>query len=345
MKKIIALSILACLLMASSAWAGQANIFVYHRFGDSRYPSTNVSLEVFEAQLQALKDKDVEVLLLSEIAERLAAGKPLPQNCAAITVDDGYLSFLEGAMPLLRRYGYRATLFVSSASVGRSSYLSWEQLRELQQEGVEIGNHSATHPYLLERKGAEGEGPWRERIREDLVTAQQAFERELGQAPKLFAYPYGEFSPAVTEIAKTIGFAAAVAQQSGVVHEQSDLFTLPRFPMGGPFATLKGFVNKLSMAALPVEVIAPQTPVVGEENPPVLIVDIDPEAVDLRRMQCFVDGQEGATITPVEGFAGRFEVRAAAPLLGRRSKYTLTAPARSGRQWYWFSQPWFQPRR
>ena len=70
----------------------------------------------------------------------------------AITVDDAFRSFLTGAVPLLREYGYPATLFVNSGEMDGPDYLSWEELRRLAQGGsIEIGNHSAAHGYLLDR--------------------------------------------------------------------------------------------------------------------------------------------------------------------------------------------------
>jgi hypothetical protein len=110
--------------------------------------------------------------------------------------------------------------------------------------------------------------------------------------------------------------------------------------MGGPYATLEGFEQKAATKALPVQVISPTSPVVGEKNPPTLEIRIEGGGIDLTRLRCFVQGQEEGEITPVPGDAGRFRVRAVSPLAGRRNKYTLTAPGRGTGQWYWFSQLW-----
>lgn len=338
----------SCLLPPSAVAvtsAGEANIFIYHRFGDARYPSTNISLEVFAAQLAWLKEQGRPVLSLGEVIHRLAVGDPLPEGCVVLTVDDAYRSFLENGMPLLRRYHFPVTLFVNTNAVGAPGYLTWNELRALVGEGVEIGNHSATHDYLLEHRHGEGEKAWRARVTSDIRRAQQALTRELGQAPQFFAYPFGEFSPELEAIVRQAGFQGAVGQQSGVVWGGSDRFALPRFPMGGDYATLTEFRDKARMRALRVEVLEPSSPVlVGQSNgPPVLRLRIDGNGIDLRGLRCFVQGENSCRVERVAGNSEEVVVSAEHSLSGRRNKYTITAPGLGG-GWYWFSQPWFQPR-
>ena len=325
------------------AWAGQANMFVYHRFGDARYASTNIAVEVFAQQLELLRTKEYTVLPLGDVVDRLAQGTSLPERCAVLTVDDGYESFLTGAMPLLRRYGYPVSLFVSTDSVGAPGYLSWDQLRALRDEGVEIGNHSASHPYLLDRQKGEDEGAWLARIRADIERASAALRRELGGVSRVFAYPYGEYSPEVAKLVRELGFAGAVAQHSGVVEAAADPFALPRFPMGGVYATFIEFRDKLAMRPLKLKVLSPDSPVIKGKNPPEMVVEIVDGEADLKGLRCFVGGQKGGILEPVPGYPKRYRVAATAPLEGRRGRYTLTAPGRNG-GWHWFSQLWIQPR-
>ncbi|MBN2428987.1 MAG: polysaccharide deacetylase family protein [Deltaproteobacteria bacterium] len=323
-------------------WGNQANIFVYHRFGDDRYPSTNVSLETFEAHLKILQKENVEVLPLGEVVKRLRQRRPLPPACAVLTVDDGYRSFLSGAMPLLRRFGYPATLFVSSGAVGGPGFLSWQELHALAQEGIEIGNHSASHMHLVEKKAGETTAQWRARVKGDVAAAQADFSTHLGQEATLFSYPYGEYCPELVDLVAELGFSGAAGQQSGVVRSANQLYALPRFPMGGSFASVEGFSSKLKMKALPVQIIAPQSSLLAEENPPLLRVAIDDNEVDLRRLRCFVSGQENGRIQPDPSLPNGYLVQANAPLMSRRSKYTLTAPSKNGKSWYWFSQLWIR---
>lgn len=344
-RKLLALSLLGCLLSSglicfvSDAQAGQVNVFIYHRFGEPQYPSTNIALDLFSSHLEHLKQSNTPVYSLQEIVSRLKTGQALPNKAAVLTVDDAFTTFLSNGMPVIRKYGFPVTLFVNTDSVGSRGYLSWDELRALVQEGVVIGNHSATHDYLIESVQGESATDWRKRVKSDILRAQAAFSKELGLSPSLFAYPYGEFSPDLVTVTKELGFEAAISQQSGVVDEGSDLFTIPRFPMGGGYATLKQFQSKLSMSRLNLEIIEPVNPVLSD-NPPVIKVRIDTDRFDVRRLQGFVQGDNSLKIEKIDGSHADFIVQAEKPLTGRRNKYTLTAPLKNG-GWGWFSQPWF----
>lgn len=339
--------LLLFLLLASGAYAADhATAFLYHRFGDARYPSTNVSLEAFRAHLQILKDDGYQVLTLGELTVRLAAGQSLPERTAALSVDDVYRSFMEKALPLLREFGYPATLFISTSLVGGDDYLTWQEINRLAAEGFEIGNHSAEHDYLLDRFEGESQREWLVRVKRDLSSSQREFERHLGSRPELFAYPYGEYSPELVELVRELGFGAAFGQQSGVISAGQDRFTLPRFPMAGPYAEPEKFRNKLEMLPLPVEVLAPVETLLepGSDNPPLLELKIDLSGLNPESLRCFVNGQTNCSLSrgPDREI---YHVRAEHPLEERRSKYTVTASDPSGRRWFWFSRLWVSPQR
>ena len=119
--------------------AGEFTCFIYHRFGDDRYPSTNIALDVFAAQLSFLRDQGFKVLTLGAALEQLDSDGGLSERTVVLTVDDGYRSFLTGALPLLRRFGFAATLFINTDSVGRPGYMTWDDLVGLAAEGeVEV---------------------------------------------------------------------------------------------------------------------------------------------------------------------------------------------------------------
>jgi peptidoglycan/xylan/chitin deacetylase (PgdA/CDA1 family) len=329
------------LAMEASA-AGWADLFVYHRFGDSRYPSTNTSLEDFAAHLETLKQQQIPVLPLGEVVDRLRAGRPLPGHCAVLTVDDGYATFLSGAMPLLRRYGYPATLFVSTGNVGHKGYLNWTELKELAAEGIEIGNHSHSHAYLVERGEHESETGWLGRIREDISQAQRLFRDNLGLEPRLFSYPFGEYTPEIVDLLRGLGFSGAVVQYSGATDLSTDPFLVPRFPMGGSYGTPQGFRAKLGMRPLPVTLLSSPSPLVESGDAPSLKLKIAPSDADLSRLRCYVSGKEADVIRPVPGFSDQREILSSGPLTTRRTPYVLTAPSRDGKGWYWFSHVWIK---
>jgi peptidoglycan/xylan/chitin deacetylase (PgdA/CDA1 family) len=323
----------------SSAFAGQVNVFIYHRFDEARYPSTNISAAVFRQQLEYLRASGTEVIAAAEMVRLLRTGESLPEHAAAITIDDAFSSFYEVAAPILREYGFPATLFVNTDSVGATGYMTWDQIREVVGQGIAIGHHTAAHPYLIEKEDNETDEGWHKRILKDLSRAQQAFIKETGIDPKLFAHTYGEYTPELIDLVKDFGFVGAFAQQSGVVWEGDNRFALPRFPMGGPFATYEGFLSKLKMKPLEVVEVVSADPVIRLENPPLLRLKLKNPADAKRHFNCFAQGDNSCAVRPVEGVDGWIEVQAQKPLQGRRNKYTLTMQPASG-GWAWYSHLW-----
>lgn len=335
---------LILLLVWSPLVSADINVFIYHRFGDSRYPSTNISLETFAAQLALLKDRNIPVLPLSKIAQMVRDRQPLPARAVGLCIDDAFLSFNQGALPLLQQYGFPATLFVNTDAVGESGYLDWAQLQEAMAQGVEIGNHTASHAYLVEMRKGETFPQWRVRIRSDIERSKRALKQHLGIEPEIFAYTYGEYSPAVSEIVREAGFKAAFAQQSGVIYSDSDIWALPRFPMGGDYATLDGFEAKLNTLALEVGNVSPLDPIVGAQNPPRLRLTLENEEFAHGQINCFAQSGNVCKVRHNPANPKEIEVVAEKPLRGRRNKYTLTSLGKDHR-WHWYSHLWINAER
>ena len=177
------------LLLFTTASIADINICIYHRFDESQYPSTNISMDIFSEQLAYLEREGYKVLPLSQIARMVREGDPLPEKAVGLCVDDAFTSFAERAMPLLQKYAFPVTLFVNTDSVGTASYLDWDQLRDVMTKGVEIGNHTASHAYLVEMEEGESEEQWKERIGADIEKSKSALKEHLGVEPEIFAYP------------------------------------------------------------------------------------------------------------------------------------------------------------
>jgi len=328
-------------LPAATLAADYATVFIYHRFGDGRYPSTNTTLTEFRAHLETLRRGNYAVLPLHDIVERLRDGQPLPDRCVALTIDDAFSSFLSGAMPLLSEFGYPATLFVNTGAVGGPDYLSWAELHQVAAAGIDIGNHSAAHGYLLNRMRGETAVQWRSRVKAEIEQAQDDLRKHLGVDAQLFAYPYGEFSRELIEVVRELGFVGAVGQQSGPLGRGQELFALPRFPAGGSYGTPNEFRDRLRFKPLPLKVLAPADAPLAGENPPEWRVQVDP-LIEQRTLRCYSGGQS-TDVRLVDAQRNEYVVRALSALTGRRGKYTLTGTDRSG-QWYWYSQLWVRPR-
>ncbi len=319
----------------------QIRAFVYHHFGEEdRYPSTSVSVNQFEDHLDYLEKNDYTVITLGRAMDLLDSGEPVPEKTAVITIDDAYKTVMENAVPLLKKHGYRATVFVPTSHAGGSNYLDWKQLAKLHERGFEIGNHSDSHEYFLNHP----EEKIAEKFEDDLVKSHVLFQKHLGFVPDIYAYPFGEYHPDIIDILKRHGYRAAAAQKSGVIHGRTDRFILPRFPMNLNYAKMDGFSQKIGMHALGVVKAEPENPMVKGRNPPVLRLTVKNSQIRTGGIQCFVSGSRSCRLEQT-GENGNIEIRVASdnPLETRRSLYTITAPSKDGAKWFWYSYLWIIP--
>ncbi len=307
--------------------------FVYHRFGDDRYPSTNISVEKFEEQLKFLKDNDFKVISLSQALEALT-NKKLNGKVAVITIDDAYKSFYTNGWPLLKKYGFSATIYVNTETIGAGDFMDWKQIKKIKEAGIEIGNHSHAHPYFLNDYNKKD-------FIDDLNLSQKEFEEHLNELPTSYAYPYGEWNSNMTEALAALGFSSAVAQNSGVIYSGSPRFSLPRFPMSNDYADMETFTEKLNVNALEVlEVKTYTTGSMGSEEKPQLVLGFKEGALDIKNTQVFIQGNEtNKSISVIRDGLVQLTVSPKTPLTRRRTLFTITIPDRDG-QWHWYSYVW-----
>ncbi|HEY1392223.1 MAG TPA: polysaccharide deacetylase family protein, partial [Methylibium sp.] len=124
--------------------------------------------------------------------------QPLPRRSVVITIDDGYESVYRYAFPLLRKYGFPATLFVYTDFIGAREGLSWAQLQELAASGlIDIEAHSKTHRNLIERAAGEDDERYRQDIEMEAKAPRELLERRLGVKIRNYAYPYGDANETV----------------------------------------------------------------------------------------------------------------------------------------------------
>lgn len=322
-----------------------AVILIYHHFGEAQYPATNVSLAQFDAHLDHLEANQFQVWPLEKIVRQLKAKKPLPARVVAITIDDAYRSIYTHAYPRLKQRGWPFTVFVSTDPVDKKmpAFMSWEEMREMQPHGATFANHSTYHDFLITLQANETLKAWQQRTRNDLLQAQQRLIDELGSAPALFAYPYGEYNHALQQIIAKLGWSA-FGQQSGVASRYSNLLAIPRYPMAGPFAAMEQFNTKVMSLPLPVTHIMPSDPTSTLQNPPrlQLILEHNPD-IQLDQFNCFASQQGATKITWVDKTKGHVMVEANKAFSQRRSRYNCTAPSKSTDRFYWYSHLWIYP--
>lgn len=318
---------------ATGAQAAETNavVLMYHRFGESEYPTTNVTLEQFEAHIEELSKPRYNVMGLPEIVAAVRAGQPLPERTVGLSVDDAYVSVLQEAWPRLKAAGLPLTLFVSTGPVddGLGGILSWDQIRQMRDEGLTIGAHTVSHAHLP-RLGPAA----RQR---EIAQSNARFEAELGQVPALFAYPYGEASLDIMAEAEAAGYTAAFGQHSGVIGSTGNLFYLPRFALNETY----GSIDRLQLAAnalpLPVSDLTPADPLIGASNPPLIGFTVDASVDGLDRLSCYASNEGKVAI---ERLGQRVEVRPTQAFPTGRTRVNCTMPEVGGR-WRWFGRQYY----
>ena len=179
-----------------------------------------------------------------------------------LTIDDAFESFYINAWPVLKNKKIPFILFVSTREIGKYGYMTWNQIKELEaNELVTIGNHSHSHEYLID---------WNdEKTKDDLDNSIKIFKKRLGYSPKVFSYPFGEYSTKLKNIVASLNFKFAFGQHSGVVDTSKDFLELPRFPINEKYGELKRFKSILKTLPFPFKNIFPEDKYLKkEDNPP-----------------------------------------------------------------------------
>lgn len=169
-------------------------ILMYHSVSNREerahpYYRTVTSPEVFGQQMQYLHENGYLTLGLSDAVKWLEAHSTDGGRPVAITFDDGFQDFYTNAIPILRRYGFSATMFLPTDYIGDSNQrfkgvecMTWGQVRELRKAGVHFGSHTVTHPQLKSLKD--------EDVQRELRYSKETIEQKLGYAVTSFSYPY-----------------------------------------------------------------------------------------------------------------------------------------------------------
>lgn len=319
-----------------------AVILLYHHVSADTPASTSVSPEQFEGHLDALESGGYRVWPLPRVlAAVYDQAEPLPPDVVTITFDDAYASVFSEARPRLRARGWPYSVFVNTDAIdaGHSPYMDWDDLRTLEEEGVTIGNHSAAHGHMATPQSDESKSAWRERVETDVDQAHRRLAEEIGQPPEIFAYPYGEDSPA---LAGVVGerYRWALAQRSGPVGPLTDPLSIPRFPLATGFASLDRLTLAIRSRPLPVRRFETRADGRGGDIDWIRLT-LDSGGYRAGQLGCFSGAGDALSVEREAGEAA--VIRIDVDGIGRagRNKVNCTAPASddSG-DFYWYSYQW-----
>ena len=344
---IATLMMLVCgwLLPVESAFAEaepSVSILMYHHVSGSTPRSTSVSPDELRTHLRYLRDNNFNVIALNDAIDAMRGNQPLPDKAVVLTFDDAYENIYSAGRPILQEFDMPWTLFVTTDPIGErpGSYMSWEQLRTLHQEGVIIANHSQDHAHFPRRHGYASENAWREAVIENIQGAEQKIQQEVGVSHKLFAFPYGEYDNALLAIIDELGYTG-FAQHSGGFGPSSDTRAIPRFAAAGVYANLESLATKMAALAFPIRAVQYDDTLLGHaQDRPVLEIAFEVRDFRPAQVTCFVRNQP-QEVEWVDSETLR--IQAEQPINIGRSRYNCTAPSISkpGR-YYWYSQQWIR---
>ncbi|MDA7582893.1 polysaccharide deacetylase family protein [Candidatus Pelagibacter sp.] len=253
---------------------------MYHRFDENKYPSTSIRMDVFKKQIKIIKKLKYNFYDPKDLKKNFHT--PKVEKKILITIDDAFSSFYEVAWPYLKKENIPFILFVSTESVGRNGYMTWNQIKELEKENtVYIGNHSHSHDYLVDLKNEE--------FIIDINISSSIFKDKLGYNPIFFSYPFGEYSSLIKEyISKNFMFS--FGQHSGVIDINKDRYELPRFPINEKYGDLKRFESLVNLYPLQYKVLYPyEKYLTNNNNPPKFLVEFFDGQKNINNINCFSD--------------------------------------------------------
>jgi peptidoglycan/xylan/chitin deacetylase (PgdA/CDA1 family) len=202
-------------------------IITYHRFAEDCNSPLCMPTRTFKLQMKYLKENGYHVITSEELLAFLEYRQGLPQRSVLIALDDGYRSAYNIAFPLLKKYGFVATLFIYTNFIGVPNIaITWDQLKEMRAAGFTIGSHTMNHSDLTKPIEGETEPEFINRIKEEILGSKKIIDQKLGQDTHLLAYPFGHYDQRSIKAAREAGYKMAMSVNRG----------------GNPF-----FINPLSL--------------------------------------------------------------------------------------------------
>jgi peptidoglycan/xylan/chitin deacetylase (PgdA/CDA1 family) len=336
------LPLLAVLLLCFHFSSFAAVILQYHHVSDKTPPSTSISPAQFVAHMQYLTDHNFNVVALSDLMNSIKKQQPIADKTVVITFDDAYLDILSNGKPILDKFNYPFTIFINPAIVerGSQSYLSWAQLKAMADDGVIIANHGMEHDSMARITEGLTEQQWLQKNTDLLLNAEAIIKEKTGQNWQYFAYPYGEYTPAVQQWIKQNDFIA-FSQQSGAVGLATDLTSVPRFPASKPYDQISSLRDKLKSLPFTMTLPDENAKTIFEHNESksvtfkVIVNDFHPS-----QLNCYISGLGRQKIEWQEDDSFTINYSALLPIGRVRCNCTAPSISEPGR-YYWYSKPWF----
>ena len=299
---------------------------MYHRFNENKYPSTNIEMVFFQKHLDMIKEKGFNFYSPKDFDNEF--NNPKSDKKFLITIDDAFKSFYDHAWPYLKENKIPFILFVSTKPIGKSGYMTWEQIKEIEKEDFAfIGNHSHSHDYLIKYNF--------EDFKKDINKSIDNFNKELGYNPIYFSYPFGEYSLQQKNFIKE-KFKFAFGQHSGVIDLNKDRYELPRFPINEKYGDLDRFKFLIDLLPFQFKNVYPEDKFIRKSinNPPEMYVEFFEEQKNLDKISCYSNEGEDWHQTDIKLENNLLKINFKDKFLFRRGRINCSLNDTNG--WRWF---------
>tara|TARA_B100001057_G_scaffold96139_1_gene92680 strand:- start:4116 stop:5171 length:1056 start_codon:yes stop_codon:yes gene_type:complete len=298
---------------------------MYHRFDEFKYPSTNISMDIFKNHVQLILDANLSFYHPNDFENEFSI--PKKNKRVLLTIDDAFQSFYDNAWPYLKEKKIPFVLFVSTEPVGNKGYMNWEQIREVDKsEFAIIGHHSHSHDYLIDKSQQE--------FLRDIKTSNLIFKKKLGYLPTLFSYPFGEYSQFMKEYISQ-NFKIAFGQHSGIIDINKNRFELPRFPINEKYGELKRFKSIINYYPLEYKDLEPEEKkLTKKNNPPKFRVEFFDNQKNINNINCYSNEGNKWMKSNVKLVDNELTIKFREPFLPRRGR--INCSLNDNGKWRWF---------
>ncbi len=228
-------------------------ILLYHSIDDSG-SVVSTSLSSFERQMKYLKKNGYHTISLSNFASNVYTENKPSEKLLVITFDDGYRNNYFHAFPILKKYGFTATIFLATDYINSSAkwvqrdfdlifdrifhssingeqtqtykgvsdvpLLTWDEIKEMSDYGIDFGTHTASHIWLSDVT--------LDKAREEICKSRAILEHNLNKPINCFCYPYSDLTPEVKQLVKELGFSVACSGTLQSSNQNSDMYDFKR---------------------------------------------------------------------------------------------------------------------
>ena len=298
---------------------------MYHRFNEFKYPSTNISMDIFKEHVELILNNNLTFYHPKDFENELDI--PKKEKKILLTFDDAFQSFYDNAWPYLKKNQIPFVLFVSTEPVGNKGYMNWEQIKEIERSefGV-IGHHSHSHDYLIDKS--------EEIFLNDIKISNLIFKEKLGYVPTLFSYPFGEYSEFMRDYISQ-NFKIAFGQHSGIIDINKNKFELPRFPINEKYGEIKRFKSIINYYPLEYKNLEPQEKKLSKENnPPKFKVEFFENQKNIENINCYSNEGDKWMKSNIKLVEKELTIEFREPFLPRRGR--INCSVNDNGKWRWF---------